>query len=82
MHQYDINVVTGKMAHMTSKPRKSVRTSVLLPEDIYAQVQALADENHVSTAWVIRQAVTDFLRTHQDQTELPLRLTESRKRAR
>ncbi len=54
--------------------RKSVRTSVLLPEDAHARVQALADANHISTAWVIRAAVLRFLEEHSDQAELPLRL--------
>lgn len=53
---------------------KTVRTSVILPEDVHLQVQALADSNHVSSAWVIRMAVQRFLEEHQGQLELPLRL--------
>lgn len=55
--------------------RKSVRTSVTLPEDALFQVQALADANHVSSAWVIRMAVQRFLDEHHGQLELPLRLS-------
>ncbi|MDY0885432.1 CopG family transcriptional regulator [Dongia soli] len=55
-------------------PKKSVRTSVLLPEDAHARIQALADANHISAAWVIRAAVLRFLEEHGDQEELPLRL--------
>ena len=58
-----------------SHDRKSVRTSVMLPEDAHLQVQALADANHVSTAWVIRTAVQRFLDEYQGQLELPLRLS-------
>jgi hypothetical protein len=55
--------------------RKTVRTSVMLPEDVHLQVQALADSNHVSSAWVIRMAVQRFLDEYQGQLELPLRLS-------
>ncbi|WP_366918705.1 CopG family transcriptional regulator [Burkholderia vietnamiensis] len=53
--------------------RKTVRTSVTLPEEVLLQVQALADTNHVSSAWVIRTAVQRFLDEFQGQLELPLR---------
>lgn len=55
--------------------RKTVRTSVMLPEETHSRVQALADANHVSAAWVIRTAVQRFLDEHQGQLELPLRLS-------
>ena len=53
--------------------RKSIRTSVMLTEDAHLQIQALADANHVSAAWVIRMAVQRFLDEYQGQLELPLR---------
>lgn len=53
--------------------RKSIRTSVMLTEDAHLQVQAMADANHVSAAWVIRMAVQRFLDECQGQLELPLR---------
>jgi predicted DNA-binding protein len=63
------------MARMSIAPdRKTVRTSVLLPEDTHFQVQALADANHVSSAWIVRMAIQRFLDEHQGQLELPLRL--------
>ena len=55
--------------------RKTVRTSVILPEGVYSRVQSLADSNHVSSAWVIRMAVQRFLDEYQGQLELPLRLS-------
>lgn len=58
--------------------RKTVRTSVMLPEDAHLQVQALADANNVSSAWVIRMAIQRFLDEHQGQLELPLRLSARR----
>jgi predicted transcriptional regulator len=48
---------------------------VTLPEDVLLQVQALADANHVSSAWVIRTAVQRFLDEFHGQLELPLRLS-------
>lgn len=47
----------------------------MLPEDAHFQVQALADANHVSSAWVIRMAVQRFLAEHKGQLELPLRVS-------
>lgn len=55
--------------------RKTVRTSVMLPEDVYSHVQMLADSNQVSSAWVIRMAVQRFLDEYEGQLELPLRLS-------
>jgi Ribbon-helix-helix protein, copG family len=53
--------------------RRTVRTSVLLPEDVHARLQALAEANDVSAAWVVRLAVQRFLDEHNGQQELPLR---------
>lgn len=53
-------------------PGKTVRTSVLLPEGAYNQVQALAVANDVSTAWIVRQAVHQYLANGPGQAELPL----------
>jgi predicted transcriptional regulator len=58
---------------------KGIRTSVILPEDAYARVQALAAANDVSTAWVIRHAILKLLDEHEGQAELPLRLAKARK---
>lgn len=51
---------------------KTVRSTVLLPEAVHRQVQALAAANDVSSAWVIRQAVLQYLSTRAGQWELPL----------
>jgi hypothetical protein len=59
---------------MAPRPRNAVRTSVILPEEAHARIQALASANDVSAAWVIRHAVLKFLDEHGNQTELPLRL--------
>jgi predicted DNA-binding protein len=62
--------------------RKSVRTSVILPEEAHNRIQALAEANHVSAAWVIRAAVLQFLEEYGDQTQLPLRLPKAKKATR
>jgi len=51
----------------------------MLPAETHARIEALATENDVSAAWVIRHAVTRFLEEHGDQTELPLRLPARQK---
>jgi len=59
--------------------KKSVRTSVILPEESHARIQALADASNVSAAWVIRAAVVRFLDEHgTQQSELPLRLPRAK----
>lgn len=40
---------------------KTVRTTVSLPSDQYEKLQALAEANGLSVAWVVRQAVGEFL---------------------
>lgn len=52
---------------------RRIRTSVVLPEDTHLQIQAMADANQVSAAWIIRMAVQRFLEENQGQMALPLR---------
>lgn len=40
---------------------KSARTTISLPHDQLEQLQALADRHGLSLAWVIRQAISEFL---------------------
>ncbi len=63
----------------TAALRKSIRTSVILPEDAHTRIQALAEANNVSAAWIIRTAVLRFLEEHGDQAQLPLRLPKIKK---
>ncbi|WP_374423215.1 ribbon-helix-helix protein, CopG family [Paracoccus sp. (in: a-proteobacteria)] len=51
---------------------KTIRSTVLLPEAVHRQVQAIAAANDVSAAWVIRQAILHYLSTRTGQVELPL----------
>jgi hypothetical protein len=55
--------------------RESVRLSVIIDADEYAQIGALAARHDVSIAWVIRLAVRELLSREQKatpDTELPL----------
>ena len=62
--------------------RKSVRTSVILPENAHKRIQALADANNVSAAWIIRAAVVQFLDEHgEEEMQLPLKLPKMKKGA-
>lgn len=40
---------------------KAVRTTVSLPSEQYEKLQVLAETNGLSVAWVVRQAVGEFL---------------------
>jgi predicted transcriptional regulator len=57
---------------IVASPGKTVRSTVLLPERVHRQVQALASANDVSAAWVVRQAVVHYLSGRAGQAELPL----------
>jgi len=61
--------------------KRTVRTSVLLPQDAHAQVQALANASDVSAAWVIRHAVLRFLEEHSAEPALPFRIGREKGRA-
>lgn len=58
---------------LTFMQRQSIRTSVSLPKEQHAQLEEIAETNDVSIAWVIRQAVNQFLeRTQNEQLTLPI----------
>lgn len=40
---------------------RSVRTTVSVPEELYAALARAAKSSHVSTAWVIRDALRQYL---------------------
>jgi predicted transcriptional regulator len=53
---------------------KTVRTSVIVPADIYQRVQDLAAKNDVSAAWIVRHALMEFLSAHTEENAIPLKL--------
>ena len=40
---------------------RSIRTTVSVPEELYAALAKAAESSHVSTAWVIRDALRLYL---------------------
>lgn len=55
---------------------KTVRTTVSLPTDQLQRLQLLADQHDLSLAWLIRQAVSEYLDRVNDQgTFQPLKRT-------
>ena len=52
---------------------------MILPENAHARIQALADANNVSAAWIIRAAVVQFLDEHGEEMQLPLKLPKMNK---
>lgn len=54
------------------------RFSVALDEGEYAELLDLADKHRISMAWLVRQAVADFLeRCRREEPQLPLRLSSA-----
>jgi len=51
---------------------KMVRTSVVLPVAVMGEINTIAQDNGVSAAWVIRHALTDFVKDRSGQIPLPL----------
>lgn len=60
---------------------KTVRTSVIVPVDVYEQVQDLAARHDVSAAWIMRHALQEFLAAHANDRALPLKRARSASQA-
>ena len=55
------------------------RFSVALDDDEYETLAVVAEKYRISMAWLVRQAVADFLERYQhNETQLPLPLAASR----
>jgi hypothetical protein len=60
---------------MSEPPRSPVRLSVNLTEGQYIRLNEIALKSDVSLAWVVRQAVQQYLdATQYEQIPLPIRL--------
>ena len=61
---------------MPQPSRRSVRTSVMLSEGQYSRLNEIANKSDVSIAWLIRQAVQQYLdRNGNEQLTLPFRFS-------
>lgn len=47
----------------TAPAERTVRASVSFPEDQYTELERIAQEQRVSLAWVVREAVQSYLVT-------------------
>lgn len=55
------------------------RFSVALDDEEYTALADVAEKHRISMAWLVRQAVADFLERYQSEnTQLPLPLTAPR----
>lgn len=56
---------------------KAIRTTVSLPPEQLQRLQEMADQHGLSVAWIVRQAVTEFLeRTEKRGVFDPLGISE------
>ena len=61
---------------MSQPLRSTVRLSVNLPEDQYTRLNEIAVKSDVSFAWIVRQAVQQYLDANEnEQMPLPMRLS-------
>jgi predicted DNA-binding ribbon-helix-helix protein len=49
---------------------KTVRTTFSLPEQQYKVIQAMAEKHGLSVAWLMRQAISEFLEESDQFTPL------------
>lgn len=47
---------------------RTVRASISFPADVYAELERLADEKKVSLAWVVRDAVEQYVRAAREKS--------------
>ena len=58
---------------------EKTRFSVTLNVNEYAELASMAEKHSVSMAWLVRNAVAEFLvRYREEDTQLPMRLTPIR----
>ena len=55
----------------TAPAERTVRASVSFPEDQYSELERIADQQRVSLAWVVREAVQTYLVTRWPLLEQP-----------
>jgi metal-responsive CopG/Arc/MetJ family transcriptional regulator len=48
-------------AKQNAQVKEGTRASVTFPADLYAELERIAEENKVSVAWVVRDAVEKYV---------------------
>lgn len=66
---------------MAVRKKRLIRATISVDKDDYAATGALAKRMEVSSSWLIRQALREFLDKYGDQgqPELALRLADKRR---
>ena len=54
-------MVNRRIQSYTAPAENTVRASVSFPEDQYAELERIAQQQRVSIAWVVREAVQTYL---------------------
>lgn len=49
------------MANTSDEEESTVRTTVTIPKASYSEIERIAREKRVSVAWVVREAVAEYL---------------------
>ena len=57
------NVANRRVQSLSAQTERTVRASVSFPEDQYAELERIAQNQRVSLAWVVRDAVQSYLVT-------------------
>jgi hypothetical protein len=72
--QFDAAIFTGVTMARPRGQKHPVRLSVSLEEKDHAAISRLAADMNISTAWIVRRAVAEFVERYQSgtQSELPL----------
>ncbi len=52
----------------------TVRTTVTLPKPNYEEIERIAREKRVSVAWVVREAVIEYLASDSAEAATPLKV--------
>ncbi len=66
---------------MAASKKRLIRATITVDKDDYTAIGAVAKRMEVSSSWLIRQAVREFLDKYGDQgqPELALRLADKRR---
>ncbi len=63
-------------------PTTKQRLSIILPDQEFAELAAMAEKHNISMAWIGRKALSDFLeRNRENPLQLPLTFSKHGERA-
>ena len=59
--QRNVTMANRRIRSYTAPAERTIRASVSFPEDQYLELERIADQQRVSLAWVVREAVQTYL---------------------